>query len=73
MATVSQTVTPPARISAEDAKRRLEAGEPATILDVRNPQVWGSSNVKIRGAIRLDANQPRVDPAWPKNQLTVVY
>ena len=73
MATASPTPTQAARINAEDAKRRLEAGEPATILDVRNPKVWGPSNVKIRGAMRLDPNQPRFDPAWPKNQLTFVY
>jgi rhodanese-related sulfurtransferase len=73
MATASQTATQSLRISAEDAKRRLEGGEPATILDVRNPKVWNSSNVKIRGAIRFDSNQPRFDPTWPKNRLTLVY
>jgi hypothetical protein len=73
MATAGQTATQAVRISAEDAKRRLEGGEPATILDVRNPKVWGSSTVKIRGAVRLDPSQPRLDPAWPKNRLTLVY
>ena len=73
MATASQTATQGPRISAEDAKRRLEGGEPATVLDVRNPNAWGSSNVKIRGAVRSDPQQPRFDPAWPKNRLTFVY
>jgi hypothetical protein len=73
MATAAQTATQAPRISAEDAKRRVESGEPATILDVRNPKVWGSSNTKIRGATRLDPNQPHFDPAWPKNRFTVVY
>jgi hypothetical protein len=73
MATAGQTATQAPRISAEDAKRRLEGGEPATILDLRNPKVWGSSNMKIRGAIRLDPDQSRFDPAWPKNRFTLVY
>ena len=73
MATASPTTTQLPPISAEDAKRRLEAGESATILDVRNPKVWNSSNVKIRGAIRLDPSQPRFDPAWPKDLFTLIY
>jgi hypothetical protein len=73
MATARQTATKPLRISAEDAKRRLEAGETATVLDARNPNAWASSNSKIRGAVRLDSNQPRVDSTWPKDSLTFVY
>ena len=61
------------RISPADLKTRLDAGEAATILDTRNPHAWQSSDVKIRGAIRVDAHDFRVDPAWPKDQLTVVY
>jgi rhodanese-related sulfurtransferase len=73
MATASQTGTQALRIGADDAKRRLEAGESATIVDVRNPKAWESSNSKIRGAIRVDPNQPRIDPSWPKDRLTLVY
>ncbi len=61
------------RISAEDLKRRLEAGEPATILDVRNPVAWDSSAVKIRGAVRAELAHLHVDPGWPKDRLTVIY
>src|SRR5207245_133002 len=43
MATPTTTATQTLTISAEDAKRRLDAGESATILDVRNPKVWSSS------------------------------
>jgi hypothetical protein len=73
MATASQTATQALRMSAEDAKRRLEKGEAATFLDVCNPKAWDTSNVKIRGAIRLDPNQPHVDPTWPKDRLTLIY
>ncbi len=61
------------RMSPEEAKRRLEAGGPATALDARNPQVWESSPVKMRGAIRVDPDHLRIDPAWPKDRFTLVY
>jgi hypothetical protein len=61
------------RISPADLKSRLEAGEPATILDSRNPHAWQSSDVKVRGAIRIDAHNFHPDPGWPKDRLTVVY
>ena len=61
------------RISPADLKDRLEAGEPATILDTRNPHAWQSSDVKIRGAVRVDAHDLHVDPGWPKDRLTVAY
>jgi rhodanese-related sulfurtransferase len=73
MATASPTVAQAPRISAEEAKRRLEAGESATVLDLRNPKAWSSSNSKIRGALRLDPNQPRFDSSWPKDRFTLVY
>jgi hypothetical protein len=61
------------RISAEDAKRRLEAREPATILDVRKPQAWGSSAVQITGAVRVAPDHVQIDAAWPRAQFTLVY
>ena len=73
MASTSSTTAGTLRISPEDLKARLQAGTPVTILDVRNPKAWESSNVKIRGARRVEAEKFRVDPSWPKNQLTVVY
>jgi rhodanese-related sulfurtransferase len=72
MATLSKSA-PSLRISPADLKDRLEAGEAATILDTRNPQAWQSSDVKIRGATRVDAHDFHVDPNWPKDRLTVVY
>ncbi len=58
------------RIRVDDFKRRLEAGEPITVLDARNREPWDSSPIKIQGAIRWTGH---IDPAWPKRQLTVVY
>jgi hypothetical protein len=60
-------------MSAGDVRKRQEAGEPTTFLDVRNPKAWESSPIKIVGAIRASADQFRIDPSWPKDRLTVVY
>jgi rhodanese-related sulfurtransferase len=73
MATYSTTTGQAARISPRELKSRMDASEPATILDVRNPKAWDSSDVKIQGAVRVSPDQPMVDPRWPKDRLTVVY
>lgn len=61
------------RIGAAEVRARLEAGEPMTILDVRNDRPWEASPVKVRSAIRVRPADFSIDPAWPKSQLTVVY
>lgn len=58
------------RIGVEQFKKRLEAGEPMTVLDARNKGPWQSSPVKVPGAIRWTSH---IDPSWPKGRLTVVY
>jgi hypothetical protein len=70
-ATATQVEAP--RIDATDFKDRLAAGERATVLDVRAPAAWDASNEKIAGAVRTTADQLRIDPSWPKSQLTVAY
>ena len=58
------------RISVDEFKKRLQAGEPVTVLDARNRGPWESSPVKIQGAMRWTGH---INPSWPKHQLTVVY
>jgi rhodanese-related sulfurtransferase len=41
------------RITAADLKRRMNAGENFTIIDTRNPQAWGESDVMAAGARRV--------------------
>ncbi len=41
------------RITAEELKRRMDAGEQFTILDVRNPRAWADGRTKAQGAIRV--------------------
>ncbi len=61
------------RIGAEELRRRLESGEAATLLDVRNDKPWETSSIKIAGAIRVPPADWHIDPSWPKDRLTVVY
>jgi rhodanese-related sulfurtransferase len=64
----------PVRISVDELKKRMEAGEDFTIIDVRNPQAWAESDTMIPEAIRvpledLEKNLARI----PKNRPVVVY
>ena len=55
MQTSQMTEVP--RITAEDAKARLARGEPIVFVDSRNPKAWGESDVKLPGAIRVEADR----------------
>ena len=62
------------RITVEELKRRMEAGEDFTVIDVRNPQAWAESDTQIPEAIqvpldKLDENLPRI----PKGRPVVAY
>ncbi len=61
------------RIDAAEVKARMLSATPLTVLDVRNDKAWGSSPVKIQGAIRVPPRDWHIDPSWPKDRLTVAY
>lgn len=73
MAEQQEQVAEEVRIGADEVKARLLSGEPITMLDVRNDRAWGSSPVKVPGAIRVRPADWHIDPSWPKGRLTVVY
>lgn len=73
MITPTQTSEQSLRINVEELRTHLESGEAATLLDVRNDKPWETSSVKIAGAIRVRPADWHIDPAWPKDRLTVVY
>ena len=41
------------RIAVEEVRQRMDAGEDLAFVDVRNPQAWAESDVKLPEAIRL--------------------
>jgi hypothetical protein len=62
------------RITADEVKKRMEAGEQFTFIDVRNPQAWAESDTMLPEAVRfpidnLEQNLPRI----PKNKPVVTY
>jgi rhodanese-related sulfurtransferase len=62
------------RITVDELRGRMEAGEDFTILDTRNPQAWAESDEKLPDAIRvpvdaLDQYLSRI----PKDKRIVTY
>lgn len=62
------------RITVDELKRRMDAGEDFTLIDVRNPQAWAESDTMLPEAIRipldkLEENLPRI----PQNRPAVAY
>jgi hypothetical protein len=62
------------RITVDELKRRMEAGEDFVLIDVRNPLAWAKSNSMLPEAIRvpldkLEENLPRI----PENRPVVAY
>ena len=41
------------RITIDDLRKRMKAGEDFTVLDVRNPTAWAESDVMIPNARRV--------------------
>ena len=62
------------RITVDELKKRMDAGEDFTVIDVRNPQAWAQSDVMLPEAIRvplekLEENLPKI----PNNKPIVTY
>jgi rhodanese-related sulfurtransferase len=62
------------RITVDELKKRMEAGEDFTVIDLRNPQAWAESDTQIPEALRvpldkLDEYLPRI----PKDKPVVAY
>jgi rhodanese-related sulfurtransferase len=62
------------RITVEELKKRMDAGEDFTVIDGRNPTAWAETDTAIPEAIRvpldkIEENLPRI----PKNRPLVAY
>lgn len=62
------------RITKEELKERMDKSEEIVILDVRAPDSYNGSNIKIKGSRRKD---PLAVESWhkevPKDKLIVTY
>ena len=62
------------RITVDELKRRMEAGEDFTVIDVRNPQAWAESDIMLPKAIRVTPDKlEEILPRIPKNKPVVAY
>ena len=63
------------RITIDELKRRMEAGEDFIFIDTRNPQAWAQSDAKLPEAIRLSSldNIDEILPKLPKDKPIVTY
>lgn len=49
------------RITANELKQRMDAGEDFTLIDVRNPEAWKQSDTALPEAIRVPLDK------WEQN------
>jgi rhodanese-related sulfurtransferase len=62
------------RITVDELKRRMEAGEDFVVIDVRNPQAWAESETMLPEAIRLPMDKLEENPSKiPKDRPIVAY
>ena len=62
------------RITVEELKRRMDAGEDFTVIDVRNPHAWAETDTVIPEAIRVSLdNLEESLPRIPKSRPVVAY
>lgn len=62
------------RITTEELKRRMEAGEDFTVIDVRNPKAWAENDAVIPEAIRVPQDSLEENlSSIPKNRPVVAY
>lgn len=64
----------PTRVTVDEIKMRMERGEPFTFIDSRNPKAWSESSSKIKGAIRVPAEEVEQHfPQIPKDRVVITY
>lgn len=62
------------RITVKELKRRMEAGEDFTIIDVRKPEVWSESDTQIPEAIRISLDKLALNlPRIPRDRPVLAY
>jgi rhodanese-related sulfurtransferase len=62
------------RITAEELKQRMAAGESFTVLDSRNPNAWAGRIDQARGALRADVHEGfDTLPPIPRDRAVVAY
>ena len=64
----------PSRLTVADVNALIKRGEPVTFIDSRNPIAWGSSKVKLPGALRIPIDEvERHVATLPRDRRLIVY
>ena len=62
------------RITVQELKKRMDAGEDFTVIDVRNPKAWAEADTVIPEAIRVTMDKIEESlPRIPKNKPVAAY
>jgi rhodanese-related sulfurtransferase len=62
------------RITVDELKTRMEAGEDFTLVDVRKPEAWEQSDSILPEAIRVPLDKLEENlPRFPKEKPVVAY
>ena len=61
-------------VTVDQVKPLLEQEVPVTFVDARNPIAWGSSKVKLPGAIRVPLDEvDQLLPRLPRDRHLIAY
>jgi len=65
------------KLTPDQVKAKLDAGEPVTFLDDRSPGAWDASDAKLPGALRVPPGELERHLAelgtTPKDETVVTY
>jgi rhodanese-related sulfurtransferase len=50
----------PTRITVEEAKERMDRGEPLLFIDSRSSEAWAKASVKLPGAVLIPADEIQI-------------
>ena len=64
----------PTRITIDEAKERIDRGEPLVFIDSRNSEAWAKASARLPGAVRVPANEiERHLKEIPRDRAIVTY
>ena len=64
----------PSRLTVADVNDLIDRGQPIAFIDSRNPIAWGSSKVRLPGALRIPIDEvERHLATLPRDRRLVVY
>jgi rhodanese-related sulfurtransferase len=64
----------PSPLTVADVNDLINRGEPIAFIDSRNPIAWGSSKVRLPGALRIPIDEvERHLSALPRERRLIVY